>query len=46
MFAACGEMDEAQSVFDNMKNRDVISWTSIVTGFANIGQINLAREVF
>lgn len=46
MFAACGEMDEAQSVFDNMKNRDVISWTSIVTGFANIGQIDLARKYF
>ncbi|KAG5000870.1 hypothetical protein JHK87_021942 [Glycine soja] len=46
MLAACGEMDEAQSVFDNMKNRDVISWTSIVTGFANIGQIDLARKYF
>ncbi|KAK7381567.1 hypothetical protein VNO80_00112 [Phaseolus coccineus] len=46
MFASCGEMDAAQGVFDNMKARDVISWTSIVTGFANVGQINLARKYF
>ncbi|KAK7389511.1 hypothetical protein VNO78_24619 [Psophocarpus tetragonolobus] len=46
MFAACGEMDEAQAVFDNMKARDVISWTSMVTGFANIAKIDLARKYF
>lgn len=46
MFAACGEMDAAQGVFDNMKTRDVVSWTSIVTGFANTGQIDLARKHF
>ncbi|TKY44685.1 putative pentatricopeptide repeat-containing protein [Spatholobus suberectus] len=42
MFVACGEMDVAQGVFDNMKTRDVISWAPIVTRFANIGQIDLA----
>lgn len=46
MFASCGEMDAAQGVFDNMKNRDVISWTCIVTGFANICRIDLAKKYF
>ncbi|RDX80142.1 putative pentatricopeptide repeat-containing protein, partial [Mucuna pruriens] len=46
MFAACGEMDAALGVFDNMKIRDVISWTSIVAGFANTSQIDLARKYF
>ncbi|XP_057454159.1 putative pentatricopeptide repeat-containing protein At3g15930 [Lotus japonicus] len=46
MFGACGEMDAAKGVFDNMKTRDVISWTSIVSGFANTGQIDLARKYF
>jgi pentatricopeptide repeat protein len=46
MFASCGEMDAAQGVFDDMKTRDVISWTSIVTGFANTCHIDLARKYF
>ncbi|WJX42741.1 hypothetical protein P8452_29938 [Trifolium repens] len=46
MFASCGEMDAAQGVFDYMKTRDVISWTSIVTGFANTCRIDLARKYF
>lgn len=46
MFASCGEMDAAEGVFDDMKTRDVISWTSIVTGFANICRIDLARKYF
>lgn len=46
MYSACGEMDVALGIFDGMKKRDVISWTSIVTGFVNAGQINLARKYF
>ncbi|RHN58504.1 putative tetratricopeptide-like helical domain, DYW domain-containing protein [Medicago truncatula] len=46
MFASCGEMDAARGVFDEMKTRDVISWTSIVTGFANTCRIDLARKYF
>ncbi|KAK2432439.1 pentatricopeptide repeat-containing protein [Trifolium repens] len=46
MFASCGEMNAAQGVFDDMKTRDVISWTSIVTGFANTCRIDLARKYF
>lgn len=29
-----------------MKRRDVISWTTIVKGFANSGQVDLARNYF
>ncbi|TKY46423.1 putative pentatricopeptide repeat-containing protein [Spatholobus suberectus] len=43
IFAACGE---TQGVFDNMKTQDMISWTSIITRFANIGQIDLAWKYF
>ncbi|GLU22055.1 hypothetical protein SLE2022_381550 [Rubroshorea leprosula] len=46
MYAACGEMDVALGIFDRMKKRDVISWTSVVTGFVNIGQVDLARKYF
>ncbi|CAK9164896.1 unnamed protein product [Ilex paraguariensis] len=46
MYSACGEMDVALGVFDSMKKRDVISWTTIVTGFVNFGQVDLARQYF
>lgn len=46
MLAACGVMNVAREIFDNMKTRDVITWTSIVSGYANTGQIDLARKYF
>jgi pentatricopeptide repeat protein len=46
MYASCGEMNVALGIFENMKNRDVISWTAIVTGFVNTGQVDAARKYF
>ncbi|XVE89054.1 hypothetical protein DITRI_Ditri19aG0119200 [Diplodiscus trichospermus] len=46
MYAACGEMDVAVGIFCRMKTRDVISWTSIVSGFINKEEIDLARSYF
>lgn len=34
MYAKCGLMSEAWAVFDQLPVRDVVSWTTIVTGFA------------
>lgn len=38
MFSSCGSMEEAFNVFNNMKERDTISWNSIITAFAHNGQ--------
>ncbi|KAJ4957416.1 hypothetical protein NE237_024527 [Protea cynaroides] len=46
MYAACGEMDVALELFQNMEVRDVISWTAIVSGFAHSEQLDQAREYF
>ena len=40
-YAACGEMDIAVRIFNNMKTRDVVSWTCIVKGFLDIGYLEL-----
>ncbi|XP_021895947.1 putative pentatricopeptide repeat-containing protein At3g15930 [Carica papaya] len=45
-YAACGEMDLALDIFQGMKTRDVISWTTIVTGCVNAWKIDLARNYF
>lgn len=46
MYAGSGEMDAALGIFQRMKHRDVISWTSIVTGFLHSGRMDLARTYF
>ncbi|XP_015870612.2 putative pentatricopeptide repeat-containing protein At3g15930 [Ziziphus jujuba] len=46
LYAACGEMNVSLKIFESMKSRDVISWTTIVKGFVNSGQVDLARKYF
>ena len=39
-------MGFALEIFGNVKNKDVISWTAIVTGYINRGQVDMARQYF
>lgn len=34
MFCKCGGMDDAQRVFDAMPLRDMVTWTALITGYA------------
>jgi pentatricopeptide repeat protein len=33
MYAKCGSMDEARSIFDSMQSRDVIAWNAMIQGY-------------
>ncbi|KAM7480014.1 hypothetical protein LguiA_028227 [Lonicera macranthoides] len=46
MYAKCGSMTRARSVFDKMSSRDVISWTSIIMGYAISGEGEEALAAF
>ncbi|KAL8118203.1 hypothetical protein AgCh_015926 [Apium graveolens] len=46
MYAKCGSMTRAKSVFDAMPNRDVISWTSLIMGYALNGEVEEALVAF
>ncbi|KAI0522438.1 hypothetical protein KFK09_004817 [Dendrobium nobile] len=46
MYAGCGDIRTAWSLFENMEAKDVISWTAMVAGLANLGQVDQARELF
>ncbi|KAK3200149.1 hypothetical protein Dsin_023564 [Dipteronia sinensis] len=46
MYAKCGCIETARSVFDNMSNRDVFAFTSLISGLANHGQSRSAIELF
>ncbi|CAB4267047.1 unnamed protein product [Prunus armeniaca] len=37
MYAKCGEMIDSRTVFDGMKNRNTVTWTSIIAGYARKG---------
>lgn len=46
MYTRCGDIESAFMVFDGMESRNVISWTSIIAGFAKHGFATRALEQF
>ncbi|ONK64802.1 uncharacterized protein A4U43_C07F30100 [Asparagus officinalis] len=46
MYAKCGNLDKAWSVFEGMRERDLVSWNSMVQGLANHGYGERALELF
>ncbi|KAL5846697.1 hypothetical protein ACOSQ3_010221 [Xanthoceras sorbifolium] len=37
MYAKCGEILDSRIVFDEMRNRNTVTWTSIIAGYARVG---------
>ncbi|RYQ80454.1 hypothetical protein Ahy_Scaffold1g106858 isoform A [Arachis hypogaea] len=46
MYAKCGHLQYAECVFDQMLDKNVISWTCMVNAYANYGLIDYALEMF
>ncbi|KAM7463697.1 hypothetical protein LguiA_031818 [Lonicera macranthoides] len=46
MYSKCGNIEAAFQVFDTMEQRNVISWTSMIMGFAKHGFAERALEMF
>eukprot|EP01018_Ginkgo_biloba_P038127 Gb_19299 [translate_table: standard] len=46
MYTKCGSTDSARHVFDNMSDRDVVSWTTIIAGYVQEGHCYKALELF
>ncbi|XP_057434652.1 pentatricopeptide repeat-containing protein At2g20540 [Lotus japonicus] len=46
MYAKCGCIDEAWRVFDQMAEKNVISWSTMIGGLANHGKGHAAIELF
>ncbi|GFP92130.1 pentatricopeptide repeat-containing protein at5g16860 [Phtheirospermum japonicum] len=46
MYAKCGLMDGAKSVFDRMEVKDVVSWNALVTGYSQIGKFDVVLRLF
>ncbi|KAI5058796.1 hypothetical protein GOP47_0026966 [Adiantum capillus-veneris] len=45
MYAKCGLVAKAQEVFNELPTRDVVSWNTLMTGYANIGNSDKAFDL-
>ncbi|XP_022983729.1 pentatricopeptide repeat-containing protein At2g35030, mitochondrial [Cucurbita maxima] len=41
-----GKIGEARRVFEEMPDRDVVSWTAVITGYIKCGMIEEAKKLF
>ncbi|CAM6061539.1 unnamed protein product [Sphagnum tenellum] len=46
MYAECGSMDDAWRVFSKMPSRDVVTWTTMISGHVTCGEGQKALELF
>eukprot|EP01018_Ginkgo_biloba_P020813 Gb_00194 [translate_table: standard] len=46
MYAKCGSIDTARQLFDQMSERNVVSWNAIIAGYAQNGYANEALTLF
>ncbi|XP_022141804.1 pentatricopeptide repeat-containing protein At1g71490-like [Momordica charantia] len=46
MYGRCGEVDTARNLFDNMLDRDAVSWNSMISCYASKGMWKEAFELF
>ncbi|CAL5079557.1 unnamed protein product [Urochloa decumbens] len=46
MFAKCGDVGRARSIFDKMKTRCIITWTTMISGFAYNGRFREALLIY
>ncbi|KAK1562608.1 hypothetical protein Q3G72_014744 [Acer saccharum] len=46
LYAKCGFLDDALKVFDDIPEKNVVSWTAIITGYINEGKFREAVDAF
>eukprot|EP00249_Psilotum_nudum_P016668 c25935_g8_i1 orf=2-886(+) len=46
MYAKCGSLDDARRVFDQMNQRNVVSWTAMIAAYAQNGYGKESLELF
>ncbi|KAM2467809.1 hypothetical protein FF1_009557 [Malus domestica] len=45
MYCRCGELQNAYKLFDGMPVRNVVSWTAIISGFAQTWKVDVCLQL-
>ncbi|KAJ7250553.1 hypothetical protein O6H91_19G018800 [Diphasiastrum complanatum] len=46
MYGKCGELEDAQGLFDGMPHRDTVSWNALIAAYSQHGEGAFARKLF
>ncbi|PON47652.1 Pentatricopeptide repeat [Parasponia andersonii] len=46
MYAKCGQLEQARELFNSLREKDVISWNVMISGYGVHGQADSAIEIF
>ncbi|KAJ7974931.1 Pentatricopeptide repeat-containing protein [Quillaja saponaria] len=46
MYIKCGRIEDAKKIFNEMPEKDIVSWTTMIDGYAKLGSYDQARLVF
>nr|XP_043634669.1 pentatricopeptide repeat-containing protein At5g44230 [Erigeron canadensis] len=46
MYVKCGVLEDARKVFDEMPERDVVSWTELIVAYVRRGEMDEAKMLF
>ncbi|KAL2925289.1 hypothetical protein RDABS01_023334 [Bienertia sinuspersici] len=46
MYAKCGNVRKAREVFDSMRDKNVVTWTTMISGYGIHGHVKEAMEIF
>lgn len=46
MYAKCGRLDEAKSVFSGLPKQDVVAWSALIGGYAEVGDCTMMQNCF
>lgn len=46
MYVKCGDLGEANLLFEKMEKKTTVSWTTMIVGYAKSGHLEVARRLF
>ncbi|KAL7094533.1 hypothetical protein ACP275_11G109600 [Erythranthe tilingii] len=46
LYCKCESVSDARKLFDEMGDRDVCSWNTLISGYAKMGRVSEARKLF
>eukprot|EP00250_Pteridium_aquilinum_P003385 c136_g1_i1 orf=56-2992(-) len=46
MYVSCGDLEDAQEIFDTLSSRNVVSWTTLIVGYSKHKQAEEALRVY